>query len=424
MKEDFLQYIWKYKKMKTANLQSTAGETIYLVDTGIHNLHAGPDFFNAKLSIGEQLWAGNVEIHVKSSDWYAHGHEKDKNYNNVILHVVWEHDIEVYRSDNTLLPTLELKDRVSAHLLDNYNTLVSGKQQFINCENSLCSVNSFVVKNWLERLYFERLENKATRILEELEASQNDWEAVLFKMLMRNFGLNINGEAFYEAAKRLDFAVVRKVWSNPVQLEALLMGVTGLLKATNLLETYPGALQKEYAYLKNKFVTIQDGPIAPKFFKLRPANFPTVRLSQLATLYYRYQNLFSEIIKTNTVEALYKLFDVATSVYWETHYTFGKQSREQVKKVSKSFIDLLIINTILPIKFCYAKYMGNDENDVLLQLITAIKAEKNSISDKYKNIGMEIPSALESQGVLQLYNDFCMKNNCLRCAVGNTLLKG
>lgn len=421
MQEDFLHYIWQHKKFDTNYLKTTNGETVSVVSVGQHNINSGPDFFNAKLKIDEQLWAGNVEIHIKSSDWFLHNHEQDKTYDNVILHVVWQHDTNIYRKDNTTIPTLELKDYIFKSALNNYQQLFLKKNLWINCENDFESVGSFIIQNWLERLYFERLERKADHINQLLQTSKNDWEAVLFKMLAKNFGLKVNGDAFLSVANTLDFSIIRKLQNNQTSLEALFFGQADLLNI-HIEDAYFQNLAKTYQFLKQKF-KLNNLSITPiQFFRLRPPNFPTIRLSQLASLYSKEQNLFSKINEINTIEDFYKLFSVQTSSFWESHYTFDKTSKKSKKQLTKTFIDLLMINTIIPIKFAYARYQGQPIENGIVTLMQQISSEKNGIVTKFNSLKKVSTSALQSQGLLQLKNEYCNKNKCLQCAIGNTLL--
>ncbi|WP_034059957.1 DUF2851 family protein [Lacinutrix jangbogonensis] len=421
MQEDFLHYLWKHKKIITTNLKTTTGELVTISKVGEHNQNAGPDFFNAQLKIGKQLWAGNLEIHIKSSDWYLHNHETDSNYDNVIIHVVWEHDTEIFRKDNTEIPTLELKHYVTQEALNNYQKLFNNTQKWINCENDFGSIDSFTISNWLERLYFERLERKANDISMVLEQSTNNWEAVLFKMLSKNFGLKVNGEAFGSIANSFDFSIIRKQQSKLLSLEALLYGQAELLE-DDCQEPYYLALEKEYQFLKQKFSLSSQNITPLQFFRLRPPNFPTIRLSQLANLYYVHHNLFSRIIAAKTLEDFYNLFSVETSVFWETHYTFSKASKVSKKRLTKSFIDLLLINTIIPIKFSYAKQLGKPIGEEIVHLLRQIASEKNSIVNKFNSLKMVSKSALDSQALLQLKTEYCNKNKCLQCKVGNAVL--
>ena len=421
MQEDFLHYIWKHKKFITPKLHTTAGELITLVSVGQHNLNSGPDFFNAQLGIGGQLWAGNVEVHVKSSDWYVHNHENDSTYDNVILHVVYEHDTEIFRRNNTPIATLELKKFISKDLLESYQKLFSIKKKWINCESEFSMVDDFIMNNWLENLYFERLERKSKLIDTMLVVSKSDWEAVLFKLLAKNFGLKVNGDAFLSMANSFEFSIVRKLHPKPEHLEALFFGQSGILE-NKIENAYYQNLTKEYQFLKQKFGLSNTGVAHLQFFRLRPPNFPTIRLSQLAMLYHQHQNLFSKIIAASSVQDLYRLMKVSTSDYWNDHYIFGKVSKSSKKTLSNSFIDLLIINTILPLKFSYAKHLGEPVDDIILNIIQEIESENNSIVNTFNSLRHVSKTALQSQGFIQLKTEYCLKNKCLQCAIGNSLL--
>ncbi len=421
MQEDFIHYLWKHKKFNVTKIETTEKEPISILSVGTHNFNTGPDFFAAQLKIGEQLWAGNVEIHKKSSDWFVHNHEKDPNYDNVILHIVWEHDIEVHRKDSTLIPTLELKDYVNPEALNGYKKLFNTNQKWINCDTSFNTIDSFLMSNWLERLYFERLERKSIEIYELLELSKNDWEGVLFKSLAKNFGLKVNGDSFFSLANSFDFSIVRKLHSKPMVLEALFYGQGKLLEDVNEIP-YFIQLKKEYQFLQQKFNVSNEVVLPIQFFRLRPLNFPTIRLSQLSMLYHKTPNLFSEIIEAETLDELYAIFNVEASLFWETHYTFNKESKRIKKRLSKAFIDLLLINTIIPIKYSYAKQQGKAIDDTLINLINKIASEKNSIVDKFNNLKKVSKSALQSQALIQLKTEYCDKNKCLQCAIGNSIL--
>jgi hypothetical protein len=421
MKEDFLHYLWKFKNFNTRTLKSTTGELITIIHVGQYLEQAGPDFFNAQIIIGNQKWAGNVEIHLKSSDWYVHHHEKDSAYENIILHVVWEHDVEIYRSDNSVVPVLVLKEFVSSETIANYNSLRSTKS-WIYCEKQLADLDDFLLSNWQERLFFERLERKSIPISELLHETNSDWESVLFYLLAKNFGLNTNGESFFKIASSIPFSRIRKEGFELANIEALLFGNAGLLDSDKE-DQYFSDLKFRYYYLLQKY-QLEKPIIAPvQFFKLRPDNFPTIRLSQLAALYHSQQNLFSKIIQLNSALAIYQFFEVSASSYWSSHYQFDKGSPKKKKLMSKSFIDLLIINTILPIQFAYSQSLGEENSEDLIQLLVAISPEKNSITDKFKSFGITSKNAFETQSLLQLKKEYCNKSKCLECAIGVELLQ-
>ncbi len=421
MKEDFLHYIWQYKKFDFSNLTTVSGESLTITNCGNYLQLSGPDFFNAQIILGEQKWAGNIEIHIKSSDWYLHHHEKDSNYDNVILHVVWEHDIPVFRKDNSEIPVLEIKKYISKKDLGNYQALASPKS-WIYCESQIATIDSFVLKNWQERLFIERLERKFMPIEQLLKETDNNWEAVLFCMLAKNFGLNTNGETFFKIAKSIPFSIIRKESAEVSNLESLLFGMADLFPV-DIQDNYTKDLKTRFEYIsqKHKLEKISIEPV--QFFKHRPDNFPTIRLAQLAMLYHKGQNLFSRIIVAKTVTALHQLFEITITDYWQTHYQFDKESPKKKKQFSKSFIDLLVINTIVPIQFAYAKSQGKEVSESLLALLREVPAEKNVIIEKFSNFGIKGNNAFETQSLLQLKNEYCTKSKCLQCAVGIQLLK-
>lgn len=421
MKEDFLHYLWKFKKFDTFNLKTSNGEEIVIVNVGNYLELAGPDFFNAQIIIGNQKWAGNVEIHLKSSDWYVHHHERDANYENVILHVVWEHDTEIFRKNNSEIPVLELKKYVDSATIANYQSLVSPKS-WIFCEKQLNEIDNFTLKNWQERLFFERLERKSKPIFELLEQNNQDWESVLFCLLAKNFGLNTNGELFLKIAQSIPFSIIRKESFEVENLEALLLGSAGVLDIEKE-DTYFKDLKFRYFYLLQKYQLEKNSTEPLQFFKHRPDNFPTIRLSQLANLYHSQQNLFSIISTSNSLLTIYKTFEVAVSAYWQNHYQFDKESPKKIKKLSKSFVNLIVINTIIPLQFAYAKSQGKENSEDLIQLLNKVAPEKNAIMDKFSSFGINPKNAFESQSLLQLKNEYCNKSRCLECAIGMELLK-
>jgi hypothetical protein len=421
MKEDFLHHLWQFKKFDIANLKTTTGESIQILNSGQYLQLTGPDFFNAQLIIGNQKWAGNIEIHLKSSDWYLHNHEKDANYDSVILHVVWEHDSPIFRKNNTEVPTLELKKYVALTELHKYQSLITQKS-WIYCENDISKVDDFVFKNWQERLYFERLERKSTEIRQLLLDSNNDWEAVLFCMLAKNFGLNTNGVLFQNMAKSIPFSVIRKESFAVENLEALFFGQANMLETT-FQDSYAKKLQQDYNYLIHKYKITKSVFGKVEFFKHRPDNFPTIRLAQLAALYHNEHNLFSKIMNCSTTFQIYDLFKVEVNNYWETHYNFDKISVLKKKKMSHSFIDLILINTIIPVRFAYEQSLQKESSQEIIDLIEAIQPEKNIVIDKFSAIGVVAKNAFETQSLLQLKKEYCEAKKCLQCAVGVHLLK-
>ena len=413
--------MWKFQKFEVGSFCTANGEILHIKNQGSHNQNSGPDFFNAQIELNAQLWAGNIEIHLKSSDWYTHGHETDAAYDNVILHVVWQHDAEIYRNDGTAIPTLVIKEHITKATLERYQKLFSKEKKWINCENDFNEIDDFTIENWLERLYLERLQKKEAVIFNELKATQNHWESLLFRMLCKNFGLKVNSESFFSIAKSVDFSVVKKCSQERQDLEALLIGQAGLLVGETE-DWYFKTLKTRYEYLKHKFKLDNENVITPKFFRLRPPNFPTLRLAQFATLYVEQENLFSKVITAQSVNELYELFNVTGSEYWDTHYNFGINSLQRKKRVSKNLKDLLIINTIIPVKFCYAVQQGRDVSEEILKLAATVSSEENTIVKKFNSLKNISKNAGQSQAILQLKSEYCEKGRCLQCGIGNAVL--
>jgi len=421
MREDFLHYLWKFKKFDLLDLKTAQGESITIIKTGDYLELSGPDFFNAQIKIGNQKWAGNVEIHLKSSDWYLHNHEKDPAYKNVILHVVWENDTPIFKENNTEIPVLVLKDYVSKDVVNNYRELLSPKT-WISCEKQIKDIDDFVFKSWQERLFFERLERKSKFIYDLLEETNQDWEAVLFCLLAKNFGLNTNGTSFLQISKTIPFSIIRKESFEIENLEALLFGTAGLLDSEKE-DVYYKDLKFRYFYLLHKYQLEKTFIYPVQFFKLRPDNFPTIRLSQLGCLYHKHQNLFSKIIELKSLNNMYELLNVSVSPYWKDHYQFDKESPKKAKIVSKSFLDLIVINTIIPIQFAYSNIMGESIAEDLIDFMNEVGSEKNAIIDKFDSFGIKSKNAFESQTLLELKNEYCNKKACLKCGLGLELLK-
>ena len=430
MKEEFLHYLWEFQKWNGNGLLTSEGSPLQVLSPGVHNFSSGPDFFNSQLVIGEQKWAGNVEIHLNSSDWYAHHHQTDTSYDNVILHVVWNHDAEVFRKDNSPIPVLEVEAVIARNAIANYEHLMKGPPgKWINCEEDFREFEEFHLQSWLERLYLERLEEKTAFIEKLLKGSENDWEQVLFKLLAKNFGLNLNGEAFLSLAESVPFSLIRRLASDQKGLEAVFLGQAGFLETASPPferggDAHYRALREIYRFLKYKHSLQNTGVMPMVFFRLRPDNFPNIRLSQLASLYHKTPRLFSEVINAENTEELYKLLNISASEYWETHYTFRKAHKRRRKAVSRNFMDLLIINSLVPLKFCYAKAMGKDINEKLLGLMGSLPRELNNITRGFEGLrGKVFENALQSQALLQLKKHYCDNHQCLKCRLGVQLLQ-
>ncbi|MGB3591656.1 MAG: DUF2851 family protein [Nonlabens sp.] len=420
MREDFLHYLWKFKHLIIPGLSTVDGRSIVIKNLGQHNYQSGPDFFNSRLVIGDQEWAGNVEMHLKSSDWYVHEHHKDPAYDNVILHVVWHHDKEVLLSSGDAIAVLEVNKIIPERTLNSYKKLFAVKaQQFINCEQQINEVDPFKRELWFEKVFFERLIAKSKRINSTLELNNNNWEAAFFQLLARSFGTRINADAFEQVARSIPYPHLFKLSRDAFQLESTLLGQSGLL-AGDFEDHFYRSCCREYAFAKAKY-QLSPAHTPVKLFRLRPANYPTIRLSQLAMLYQRSPRLFGEILLAQTKEEIYKLFDIQSSTYWTTHHLFDQPVAVREKRLTSNFIDLIIINCIIPFQFQHAKTMGRDNSNEILALMSSLKAEKNTIVKGFQKL-VTIPTALESQAVLQLKPNYCDVNKCLSCDIGVDLL--
>ena len=423
MREDLLYYVWKNQKFQKVGLRSTANEVVEIITPGQLNTSSGPDFFNARIRIGNQQWAGNVEIHVKSSHWYTHGHETDPNYDSIILHVVWEDDVAIYRKNGNLIPTLSLKKYIPLALLDSYDELLhKSNRKFINCEKDSSTVKDIIWLQWHERLFVERLEQKSLHISSLRQKTKNDWEGILFQFLMKSFGLDKNGEAFRAMAAHLSTSVFKKISSNVLQLESMFFGLAGFLDEPDILDSYYIQLRKEYLFLSHKYRIPSFESAKPVFFGLRPSNFPTIRLSQLAHVFSKSSNLFAQVMDAKNIQDYYDIFQVSASTYWDSHYTFEKESKKSKKTVTKNFVHLLLINAIIPIRFSYNKFLGKMELESLLEVMQQLPFEKNRITKGFDSIGVTSKSAFDSQAKIQLYHNYCKANKCLQCHIGIHLL--
>ena len=404
-------------------LQTTTGEPVEVIDAGLPNTNAGPDFFNAKLKIGGTLWVGNIEVHTLASDWMRHGHDKDAAYDNVILHVAETVDCEVFRANGVPVPQLQLP--CPDPVRQRYDEL-SHAEIYPPCYSILSSLPKLTVHSWLSALQVERFEQKARVIATRLERCNNHWEDVFFITLARNFGFGLNGDAFEAWASRLPFRAIDKHRDNLFQVEAFFLGQAGLLD-----EELPDAdgyylkLQKEFRYLQHKFeLSVPMTATQWRFLRLRPGNFPHVRLAQLANLYYKERSLFSRIMEADTLEAVRKLLTVTTSPYWEEHFNFRKVSSSREKQVGKNAQNLIIINTVIPFLYAYGLHKADE---LLCERATgfleSLKAEDNHIIRHWSGAGLPVSTAADSQALLQLQKEYCDKKDCLRCRFGFEYLR-
>jgi hypothetical protein len=422
MKEDFLHHLWKFKLYNRHNLRTTDGEAVEVVHAGQHNTDAGPDFFNAKVKVGQTLWAGNVEIHLKSSDWKKHAHHLDGAYKNVILHVVHDHDEEIATSEGTQVVTLELKEKFNPKLYKNYLQLVESKE-WIPCEKKIKSVDKLTVDAWLERLLVERLERKTENILQSLRINKNSWEETFYHQLAKNFGFQLNSLPFELLAKSLPLSYLGKHKNNLAQVEALLFGQAGLLEK-KFKDEYPNQLKQEYNFLKKKFSLKPLDGSQWKFLRLRPSNFPTVRIAQFAQLIHRSSHFFSKILEMEKTGELKKLFEVSVSEYWNNHYIFDKVSTRREKHLGETANLIILINTVVPFLFAYGKQRQSEiHEERALNFLEKLSPEKNTIINHWNELGIKSDNAARTQALIQLKNEYCTGKNCLNCAIGNKIIR-
>lgn len=417
MTEKLLQYIWRFQYFNHALLTTTENELLQINNAGILNTNQGPDFLEANIKVGDTTWAGNIELHLKSSDWVMHRHGEDKNYGNIILHVVWLDD----GLQGLSFPVLELQSRVSNLLLNRYDELMNATA-FIPCEKNIQQLNNLTWKSWTDRLMAERLQQKATLIFEHLAVNNNHWEETFWWLLACNFGIKVNSDAFEKIARSLPVTLLAKHKNQPHQLEALLLGQAGLLQV-NFTEAYPLMLQKEYSYLKKKYSL--PAIHAPLFFlRMRPANFPTVRLAQLAMLINKSLHLFSVIRESLSLKEIKDLLNVSANDYWHYHYRLDDPGSFKEKHLGSQMVNNILINTVIPVVFAYGVYNREEKYQAkALQWLEQITAEKNNITQAFSAIGIQNKNAFDSQALLQLKNEYCNQRRCLECAVGNSLLK-
>ena len=420
MREELLTYLWKTQKFQRGNLKTTSGDNVVIVWPGQENTYAGPDFFNAHIQINNTLWVGNVELHLRSSDWFSHRHQNDKNYDNVILHVVWQDDIPLYDASQHPMPTLLLSSYTSQKFIDKYTSWLELSNKWILCADDLPRLPDVLRKQFFERLYVERLMEKTALFQSWLALTKNNWEAVFFVALAKGFGLKINGMVFAQMALSIPWKAILQNSDKQLALEALFMGQMGLFNQ-DFDHDFFRSQKKTYAYFKHKYqlITLKE---KVHFFRLRPNNFPTIRLAQLACLMQQKPRLLTLIQEAKTLKDLYRVLEAKTSPFWETHYHFDTASKKRTKRLTKSFIELLLINTIFPFLFHYYNYTGDKRKAKILDEVRKLSAEKNNVVKSFKELGCSVDDALESQASLQLKHAYCEPKRCLQCSFGHKLL--
>ena len=429
--EQLLHYVWKHKMLPLHEMKTTKGLHVEVIDSGLHNMNSGPDFFNAKIKIDNTLWVGNVEIHDKASDWYLHKHDKDERYNNVILHVCGDIDIEVENQNGDCIPQMQLD--VPEHVTRHYAELLS-TDKYPPCYKIIPELSNLMVHSWMSALQTERLEQKTDAIISRVEQCNGSWEAGFFVTLARNFGFGINGDAFEQWALSIPLNDIAHHRDNLFQIEAIFMGQAGLLDLDTIPDKYHhdaiadgyfDKLKNEYLYLKHKFGLQQIDGNMWRFLRLRPQNFPHIRISQLANLYYAARCSISQIVECDTVKEAMNTMHTGVTPYWETHYTFGSESEKNEKHISPFSLNLLMINTVIPVLFAYGRHQSKEKYcDRAFDFLEQLKAENNHIVRMWKECGLKVDNAGDSQALIQLKNEYCDKKNCLRCRIGYEYLKG
>ena len=425
-----MHYVWKHKLFPLRELETSDGQTVEVIDPGLHNHNAGPDFFNAKVRIGRTLWVGNVEIHDKSSDWYLHGHDKDQRYDNVILHVAGVLDAEVMNTNGEFVRQMQLD--VPDNVREHYEELLK-TDSYPPCYKVIPDLTRLMVHAWMAALQTERLEQKTEAIRRRAEQCGGSWEDAYFVTLARNYGFGINGEAFEQWALNVPLHAVGKHRDDLFQIEAIFMGQAGLLQLESIPERYQAAalnegyfakLRNEYLYLAHKF-SLKPMSYEPwQFLRLRPQNFPHIRIAQLANLYYERKAGLSMLLECETLDQLRQLLQTHVTPYWETHFLFGAESPQSSKKTSISSANLLIINTAIPMLFAVGRHRQREDLcDRAFDFLEQLKAEDNHIIRMWKACGLEVKTAGDSQALIQLKKQYCDKRDCLRCRIGYEYLK-
>ncbi len=417
--EELLHYVWKHKLFPLKELTTTKGKSLEVIDPGLHNHGSGPDFFNAKIKIDGQLWVGNVEIHVRASDWLRHHHDTDSAYSNVILHVVGRSDMDVLLPNgDKAIPQLQLNvpDEVKVH----YDELIRN-DQFPRCKDVVATFPRLTIHSWMSALQVERLDERSTAIKSRWLQHGKNWEETFFVTIARNFGFGKNGDAFERWANSFPLLSLGKHRDSLFQIEAMFFGQAGMLEAPHdEWGDYYTKLRNEYTFLRHKFSLTPIDSCAFRFMRLRPDNFPHVRLAQLAMLYHKGSLNLSSLLSAESLEGMYELFQTTVSDYWTRHYTFKQdESPESDKNLSKSSIDLIVMNSVVPLLFAYGRYKGDDTFcDRAFELMESIKAENNKYIRDWKNAGVSCESAADSQALMQLSTRYCEPRNCLRCRFG------
>jgi hypothetical protein len=428
MNEFFLHYIWKYQLYNITDLRTTSGDTLRILKPGEHNSNAGPDFFNGRIQCNGVVIAGNIEVHFSSSDWKKHDHQKDKSYQNVILHVVYNDDAPVISASRERILTLELRHRIPKVMTERYEDLQQ-LQPFIPCQQHFASIDKFTRETWLQRLLIERLEEKCLVLQQLLDETYGNWEHAFYIALAKNFGFKINAVPFELTARSIPYHVISKSRNSLPRMEALLFGAAGYLQDNRIRHKYYKSLRDEFKFLQEKHgLQIIDVSLW-KLLRLRPANFPQLRLAQFAALLYRNKNLLGDILEKKDAAGIKKIIrDAEASEFWHSHYTLQKNTSSLLRKVPSSpgeeSVDNILINTLAPFIFLYGRNrMRHDLQDLAVELLEKLNPEQNQIIRKFEALGSGAKSSGESQALLQLKKHYCDLRRCLECGIGLKILK-
>ena len=414
MKEEFIYYLWE-NRLLSKDLCTVDGEAVSVISVGNRNYDSGPDFLDARIRIGTTLWVGHVEIHVNASDWFRHGHQNDDAYRNVVLHVVYCND-----NEQPGIPTVEVKGQFDESIYVRYTGFIKSRR-WIPCEKFIAGIQQFTWLSWLERIVVERLEVEVKDVFSKLAATHYDWEETLYQRIMRYCGLKVNNDAFERLARLLPLRIVRKHIDNPVQVAAMFFGCAGFLEQ-EFTEAYPVLLQREFKVLKSKFNLAVMPSVYWKFLRLRPPNFPTLRLAQMASMVCTYDKLFSKLQAVDDLDSMRNLFNVEVDEYWDTHFQFEKPSKEKKKTLGATAVDVLIINAVIPVLFSYGIYHDNQElKNKSLGFLSVMAPEDNVVIRRFGKLGISACNAQQTQALLQLYNSYCRRRKCLNCRVFNAI---
>lgn len=422
MNEYFLHYVWYYGAFNPQHLTTCHGESLIVLSRGTPNGDSGPDFFNARLMIDEHQWVGNIEIHIKSSDWEKHKHHQDPAYNNTILHVVFEHDRAAYTQSGSLVPVFELKNRIPVIQLQKFKALHENLEQ-VPCRAHNPSQHQIELATQLHKALVQRMAGKSERILQLARELNYDWHSVFYITLARHLGFRINTEAMEILARNTPHKILARNRDKPLKMEALLFGQAGMLEQ-EIDDPYFMSLKKEYLFQKKKYNLTPMLPVTWKFARLRPANFPTLRIAQLAQIAIQNEHLFSLMLHENETSKMLAYFDITASEYWSTHFRFGFESGYSLKKLGIAGKEGLIMNAVAPCLFAYGQHQHNDElKEKALSLLDQLSPENNRILSLYKSLNIKADTGYLSQAILGLYHDFCSKKKCLDCNVGIKILR-